>query len=56
VVERTPVAICSLEMSKDQLAHRMLCALARVNVHNARTGFLAQADWKELPKAASKLD
>ena len=56
VVERTPVAIFSLEMSKDQLAHRMLCALARVNVHNARTGFLAQADWKELPKAASKLD
>ena len=56
VVERVPVAIFSLEMSKDQLAHRMLCALARVNVHNARTGFLAQADWKELPKAASKLD
>ncbi len=56
VVERTPVAVFSLEMSKDQLAHRMLCALARVNVHNARTGFLAQADWKELPKAASKLD
>ncbi len=56
VVERVPVAIFSLEMSKDQLAHRMLCSLARVNVHNARTGFLAQADWKELPKAASKLD
>ena len=55
VVERTPVAIFSLEMSKDQLAHRMLCALARVNVHNARTGFLAQSDWKELPKAAGKL-
>ncbi|MDO8730327.1 MAG: replicative DNA helicase [Candidatus Omnitrophota bacterium] len=56
VVERVPVAIFSLEMSKDQLAHRMLCSLARVNVHNARTGFLAQTDWKELPKAASKLD
>ncbi len=55
VVERTPVAIFSLEMSKDQLAHRMLCALARVNVHSARTGFLAQSDWKELPKAAGKL-
>ena len=55
VVERVPVALFSLEMSKDQLVHRMLCALARVNVHNARTGFLAQNDWKELPKAAGKL-
>jgi len=55
VVERTPVAIFSLEMSKEQLVHRMLCAHARVDVHKARTGFLAQADWPRLTSAAGKL-
>jgi len=55
VVERTPVAIFSLEMSKEQLVHRMLCAHARVDVHKARTGFLAQSDWPRLTSAAGKL-
>ncbi len=55
VVERLPVAIFSLEMSKEQLVHRMLCAHARVNVHSARTGFLSQADWPRLTNAAGKL-
>jgi len=55
VVERTPVVIFSLEMSKEQLVHRMLCAHARVDVHKARTGFLAQADWPRLTNAAGKL-
>ncbi len=55
VVERTPVAIFSLEMSKEQLVHRMLCAHARVDVHKARTGFLSQSDWPRLTTAAGKL-
>ncbi len=55
VVERVPVAIFSLEMAKEQLVHRMLCAHARVDVHKARTGFLAQADWPRLTNAAGKL-
>ncbi|MBI1953275.1 MAG: replicative DNA helicase [Candidatus Omnitrophica bacterium] len=55
VVERMPVAIFSLEMSKEQLVHRMLCAHARVDAHKARTGFLAQADWPRLTHAAGKL-
>lgn len=55
VVERIPVAIFSLEMSKEQLVHRMLCAHARVDVHRARTGFLSQSDWPKLTNAAGKL-
>ncbi|MBI3332634.1 MAG: replicative DNA helicase [Candidatus Omnitrophica bacterium] len=55
IVERVPVLIFSLEMSKEQLVHRMLCAHARVDVHKARTGFLAQSDWPKLTNAAGKL-
>ena len=55
VVERIPVAVFSLEMSKESLVHRMLCAHARVDVHKARTGFLAQSDWPRLTNAAGKL-
>jgi len=55
VVERLPVVIFSLEMSKEQLVHRMLCAHARVDVHKARTGFLSQSDWPRLTTAAGKL-
>lgn len=55
VVERIPVAIFSLEMSKEQLVHRMLCAHARVDVHKARTGFLSQSDWPRLTNAAGRL-
>ncbi|MBI3318097.1 MAG: replicative DNA helicase [Candidatus Omnitrophica bacterium] len=55
IVERIPVVVFSLEMSKEQLVHRMLCAHARVDVHKARTGFLAQSDWPRLTNAAGKL-
>jgi replicative DNA helicase len=55
VVERVPVAIFSLEMSKEQLVHRLLCSHARVDAHKARTGFLAQSDWPKLTNAAGKL-
>ncbi|MCM8811470.1 MAG: replicative DNA helicase [Candidatus Omnitrophica bacterium] len=55
VIERIPVIIFSLEMSKEQLVHRLLCSHSRVDVHKARTGFLAQADWRNLSSAAGKL-
>ncbi|WP_456432159.1 replicative DNA helicase [Thermosulfuriphilus sp.] len=50
-----PTAIFSLEMSKEQLALRMLCAEARVDAHKVRTGFLSDRDWDRLTKAAGKL-
>jgi len=55
VVEKTPLVIFSLEMSKEQLVQRMLCSHARVNAHNVRTGFLSQSDWPKLTNAAGKL-
>lgn len=55
VDKKIPVAIFSLEMSKEQLVQRMLCSHARVNAHNVRTGFLSQSDWPKLTTAASKL-
>ncbi|MFH1878615.1 MAG: replicative DNA helicase, partial [Candidatus Omnitrophota bacterium] len=55
VVEKVPCAYFSLEMSKDQLAQRMLCSLAGVNAHKVRTGFFSQSDWPKLVTAAGKL-
>jgi replicative DNA helicase len=49
------VAIFSLEMSKDQLALRMLCSEAKVNAQKARTGFLSERDWPKLINAAGNL-
>jgi len=50
-----PVAIFSLEMSKEQLATRMLCAEARVEAQGVRTGRLSEADWQRLTYAANRL-
>lgn len=55
MILKVPVAIFSLEMSKEQLIQRMLCSCARVNAHKVRTGFLAQSDWPHLTSAAAKL-
>lgn len=49
------VAIFSLEMSREQLALRMLCSEARVNAQNVRTGFLSERDWPVLINAAGRL-
>ena len=50
-----PVAIFSLEMSKEQLVLRMLCAEARIDSSKLRTGFLSREDWPRLTKAAGTL-
>lgn len=55
MVLKQPVAMFSLEMSKEQLIQRMLCSRARVDAHKVRTGFLAQSDWPNLTSAAAKL-
>jgi replicative DNA helicase len=55
LVMREPVAIFSLEMSKEQLALRMLCSEAMVNSNNIRKGFIKKEDWHKLTGAASKL-
>lgn len=50
-----PVAIFSLEMSKEQLSMRMLCAEARVDSSRIRSGFLSRDDWNKLTNAAGVL-
>jgi replicative DNA helicase len=49
------VGVFSLEMSKEQLALRMLCADARVDAHRLRTGKLQEKDWARLAKAYTDL-
>ena len=55
VVQKIPVALFSLEMSKEHLVQRMLCSHARINAHNVRTGMLSTSDWPKLTQAAGKL-
>lgn len=52
---KEPVAIFSLEMSKEQLALRMLCAEAMVDSNSVRKGFFKKEDWRKLTNAAGKL-
>jgi len=49
------VAIFSLEMSKEQLAMRMLCSQAHVDLKRVRTGHLNDHEFGELAKAAAGL-
>ncbi len=52
---RTGVAIFSLEMSKDQLVQRLLCAEGRVDAQRVRKGTLSDADFGRLARAAGLL-
>ncbi|MCL1918770.1 MAG: replicative DNA helicase [Peptococcaceae bacterium] len=49
------VALFSLEMSKEQLAQRMLCSQARVDQQRVRTGLLETSDWEKLVQASAPL-
>lgn len=49
------VAVFSLEMSKQQLALRMLCAEARVDSHLVRTGYIGDKDFRSIVAAANRL-
>jgi replicative DNA helicase len=57
-----PVAVFSLEMSKEQLAHRLICSEARVDGMRLRTGYLSSHadangdnDWQRFGKAVGRL-
>lgn len=49
------VALFSLEMSKDQLVQRMLCAEAQIDATRLRVGELKDDDWPKLMAAADRL-
>ncbi len=50
-----PAVIFSLEMSRQQLAIRMLCSEARVDSYKLRSGFIGERDWPRLTNAAGLL-
>lgn len=51
----SPVAVFSLEMSKEQLVQRMLASRAKVDLHRLRSGFLREDDWGRLTTAVGSL-
>lgn len=53
--EQMPVAVFSLEMSKEQLAFRLLSSEAKVDAQRLRKGFLGETDWPKLTTAAGRL-
>jgi replicative DNA helicase len=53
--EKLPVAIFSLEMSKEQLVTRMICSEAKVDGHRLRTGFLQDDDWVRVGNGIGRL-
>ena len=52
---KVPVAIFSLEMSKEQLVNRVLCGEAMVDSNKVRTGKLDEQDWAKLASALGPL-
>jgi len=49
------VLLFSLEMSKEQLVHRLLCMEGHINSRRLRSGFLAKQEFEKLVPAAGKL-
>jgi replicative DNA helicase len=50
-----PVAIFSLEMSKEQLTQRIICAEAKIDQQQMRNGVLSEEDWHMIHEVAGKL-
>ncbi|WP_425059406.1 Replicative DNA helicase [Sporomusa carbonis] len=55
IKEKQAVAFFSLEMSKEQLVQRMLCAEAPIDAQRLRIGELENNDWDKLVRAADRL-
>ena len=55
VVEKTPLAIFSLEMGKQQLAERFLCSISGVDSQKVRRGLLNDEHYKKLADACAEL-
>ena len=48
---KVPVVIFNLEMSKEQVANRILCSEAMVDSQKVRTGKIEESDWEKLATA-----
>ncbi len=53
--DRAAVAVFSLEMSKEALVQRLLCSLAKVDIHKIRRGYASADEYKRLQNAAAQL-
>src|SRR5271163_2375662 len=50
-----PVAVFSLEMSKESLLQRLVASVAQVDAHKFRSGHLSREDWKRMTEALSTI-
>lgn len=55
VDHRLPVVFFSLEMSHQELALRLLCSRALLNMGDVRRGFLARKNWPRITSTASEI-
>lgn len=55
VHSNVPVAIFSLEMSREQLVNRMLCSEVMIDSQKMRTGKLEDDDWQKIARALGPL-
>ncbi len=51
----TGVAVFSLEMPREQIGNRMVCAEGKVDVSKVRQGYLSPQDWSRLTESAAYL-
>ncbi|NLI77769.1 MAG: replicative DNA helicase [Candidatus Riflebacteria bacterium] len=51
-----PALVFSLEMSKSQLATRLMCSEARIDGQKVRRGFLGDEDWSKITLTAGVLE
>ncbi|WP_300379755.1 replicative DNA helicase [Clostridium sp.] len=55
LIEGKSVVVFSLEMSKEQLAYKLLCSEASVDMLKLRTGNLDDDDWERIARATGPL-
>lgn len=55
VEKKVPVAIFSLEMGKESIFQRMVCAAAMTDLHQVRTGMFKREKWADLTRELAKL-
>ena len=53
--DKKPVAVFSLEMSREELMLRMLCTQARADMQKVRRGYLEKKYWSTLTASASRI-
>ena len=50
-----PVAMFSLEMSKESLLQRLVASVAQIDAHKFRTGHLSREDWRRMTEALGQM-